>query len=363
MDKTKFALLAVVVVALGLSYWLSKDELVSKPAFGANEKITFPREIAAKKQAAARTRHRAHRGDAPLDTQRPLLDQPKAVDSLQRALAAPDGNGALFVEVNAIANSPLAQQLMACHNNQLLHEFSRMKEEVGIDPAQDIDRLGMSDKTLGVTGFFNDLKVKEQVGEPEPYGDNARIFNLANTQGGEGYAAFVGDGLLLLADKEEALKRAVDRAEGRLPASDPMPASEMLSEVYGAFDQEAIRKILNGIDTRYAERAAQLVENGMVQLNVDDKVTASFDFQTKDAQSARDLAKLFGGGIAALRQQALGDGDQELAWLLEQARVRPGEGSSFELDLAVPGDVILKMLRCDESAPPAGAQQAPASAR
>lgn len=348
MRDRRVLLALAAVVFLGVAFAASRcsdealdDRTAAAKALDQRAKVVFPRDDA---------KRRRTRSTTPLDTQKPADDKPPpSRDGLQRAIA---GDGAVFAEVNAIRHSDLVEKMMRCRENEAMGQLATMKEELGIDPSQDLDRVGFDDKVLAASGFFENLKVPAELGEGTPYGDNGRVWKLPGGRDGEqGYAARVGGDLVVMGESEADVQAAIDRAEGRAPARPPLDPSLAKSEIYGPLSQDLIKSFLRGANDPVAQRLMESIAGGAIRMNVDEHVKISLDLQSKDAATGEDLSKAVGGALAVARKQAEAT-DPELAWLLEQARVLPQGDGKFGIDLAVPGTFILDKMGCDEQGNP-----------
>jgi hypothetical protein len=73
--------------------------------------------------------------------------------------------------------------------------------------------------------------------------------------------------------------------------------------------------------------------------------------QGPGSDELKDVAKSLGAALAVARFKAKADGEEELAELLELARVNPNGSGNFNLELAVPLEMLKrKMAFCQ---PPA----------
>jgi hypothetical protein len=292
------------------------------------------------------------------DDPRPAPERQKALDTLQRSLLSPDNKGVVFVEANALRHAPLMEKILRCRENEAADGLMQLKNELGIDPMEDLDRMGFDGNVFAASGFFEGLKIPPELGEGERYGDSARIWK---TKGEDGDLTFarVGNDLMLTGDTEAEVKAAVDRAEGRAQSGTQMPPGVGESELYGEFGAEFIKNMVGASQDPTAQKIAELVTNSTVRMNVDEDAALSVDLQAVDEKSAQELSKAVGGAFAFLRGEAEKE-DPELAQLLEQARVQPGEGNTFMVDVAVPGEFLLKTMGCDKDGKPVlGAKRAP----
>ncbi len=316
------------------------------------ERVVFPRD--------ARARRRPPPAAAPAG--RSERRREPSADPIQRAMAFPDG-GAVFIEVNAIRHSELVERLLACRQGDAADAMRRFQDELGIDPLEDVDRMALHNDVFAASGFFEELKLPGEVAAPEAYGDETRIYRLPNVDDPSQPAAVVarvGDGLLLLGEDEAQVKAAVDRAEGR--GGDDvkaLPPDVTGTEIYGRFGPELLAELLGGPEgappNPLVQRVTEIVTDGTVRVLVDDAVSMSLDLETRDEQAGEDLAKAVGGALAGARQRAEIAGDEELAALLDKARVLKQENGRFGIDIAVPGETVLEAMGCPSSSAPVGA--------
>lgn len=358
MKQNRVVILLVAVVLLVVGALLSRcSDEAERPEGEAMAKaeakeraaeVVFPRDRRATRRAPP----------PPAKPGEPAPQRREAFgDPIQRAMAFPDG-GAVFVEVNAIRHSPLVERILACRKDEATDGMRQMKETLGIDPLEDVDRMALHDKVFAVSGFFDELKLPSEAGEPEAYGDGAQLYRMPNPddpEGGTTVFGRVGEGLLLLGEDEAEVKAAIDRAEGRGETGAGLPLDVTQSEVYGRFGPELLTELLGngsgGADPLVA-RVSEIVTDGTVRILVDDAVSMSLDLETNDAEAGEDLSKAIGGALAGARAKAESEGNADLAALLDRARVLKQEDGRFGIDVAVPGDVILDAMGCGEGAAP-----------
>lgn len=346
------ALLVVSAVLTRLSDEAERPEGEATAKAEAKERaagVVFPRD----------RRARPPTPPPPTTTGAPAAPERKeaASDPIQRAMAFP-GGGAVFVEVNAIRHSPLVERILACRKDEAMGGMRQMKEQLGVDPLEDVDRMALHEKVFAASGFFDELKLPPEAGEPEAYGDGAQLYRVTNPDDPEGPTTVlgqVGNGLLLLGEDEAEVKAAIDRAEGRGEAGPGLPLEVTRNEVYGRFGPELLTELLGGAGAGadpLIARVSEIVTDGTVRILVDDAVSMSLDLETPDATAGEDLAKAIGGALAGARAQAESEGKADLAALLDRARVLRQEDGKFGIDVAVPGDVILDAMGCAEGAAP-----------
>jgi hypothetical protein len=190
------------------------------------------------------------------------------------------------------------------------------------------------------SGFFERLRVPEELGEGTPYGERGRIWQ----EGPEGvWFGKVGDELVMTGDEEAEVKAAMDRAEGKSPAGAPLREELSHSEMYGSFTKEMIGQLFSD---SAMQQIGSMIEGSDMRMNVDDNVALSLDMRAKDPETAENLQKALRGAFSLMRVEASKNGEQELEWLLGQARITPQGEGKLGLDFAVPGTFLLRQMGC-----------------
>jgi hypothetical protein len=356
MKKNRVVLVLVMVALLvgaGLLSLFADEE--KKRVDGVVEEqrveVTFPRD---RRDSASRKKPVAK--NAPLDTARAPLPRTGNRDPIEAAMSPPGDGDVVFIELNAIRHSPIAERIIRCREADAMRAFDDMKKTLGIDPSQDIDRLALADGVVGVSGAFSGLTLPGELGAGTSVGERGRVYEAPGTDENgvprTVYLARVGDELLLTGQTREQVEAAALRAEGQGEVGAPMQFQGAPGELYGRFGPALLKGLLGGVDDPLAARLTSLVEDGIVRANVDEHVSVSLDITAKDAQSGTDLAQAIGGAVSAARMEAISSGNTRLAQLLEQARVMPGDDGRFDVDLAVPGEVILDALGCGPDGTP-----------
>jgi hypothetical protein len=348
--KKQNAILVVVAAGLLLASFLfarcGEEQIAGKG--GATiatpvKQIEFPRDRKRRKPAAV------------VDVAAPPPRTPSVGrDKLSRALASPGKDGALVVEVNAIRHSPLVDKLLACEQARRgdgANGLQTLKEQLGVDVTEDVDRVAFDKDVLAVSGFFQDLKLPEELGAGDSYGDGGRIFKVKDDGGKDMVIGKVGDELLVTGFNEEQVKAAIDRAEGRGTTGPTFPEGLAAGEVYGLVGPAFLKDLMTDVNDPAANRLAEVITQSTVQIAVDDAAALSLDIQARTPDEGKDLGKALGGIVSMARAQAEQDGNEELAGLLEQANIVPRDDGSVAFDLAVPGKDLLRLFGCGENGP------------
>ncbi len=361
MKKSRIIALAVFVVCLGLAFFIARegDQDRAETPTTAGPDVVFPREDF-RRPLPKRARQKPVARDAPLDVARAQRDRRKGPDPLEAAVAVGGDKGAVFVEVNALQETPLVKKMLRCRGQDAEGALQRIQEKIGLDPTRDIDRVALTDGVVAASGFFDNLTMPSELGEGTPLGDDATLYEIKDDNGEMLHVARLSNDMLLFGNSEKQVKDAVGRVRGEVPVpATSLPVSGAMGDVYGRMSGPFIAGLLATSQNPMAQRAAELIQDGMVRATVGEHVAMSMDFSATDEASAEDLSRTLGGLIAAGRLQAVQENDKVLERLLEKARVKPTDGGRFELDLALPGDLMLDAMGCDADGTPKGGDPPP----
>lgn len=276
---------------------------------------------------------------------------PRRKDPFLVALPVKPDRPVMVFEANALRHSRLGERFLACIQAQDPSRLADITRETGLDPLKDIDRVAFLGDALVVSGYFDRVRWDTLAGGPaERYGEAGRIF----ARPGKALGAW-GDGILVIADRVEEVRQAIDQLEGRAPtAAAAVPEDMAYGEVYGVIPGAATRRLLGGADAGLAERIASLASRVEVHMDAMQDVAATIRIRGDDAAGLGDLARSLGGALALARTQAQGGGDDRLADLLDHAEVRPGDGE-LSIHLAVPADKLEAWFQGCERWPTAAA--------
>ena len=165
--------LVLGALLLWIGAWLmSQDDEVT---VGQAPQIEFPRYLTEKEEKR-------------LDSRRMLPEQlPEQVrdgeddeeprDPLLRAFGAGDNTSIIVFEANAIRHSTLMEGFLDCLGKTAQDGLSKVRDELGINPLEDIDRMAVGDKIVMFSGHFENFKWDEIFKtDPVSYGNNALVF-------------------------------------------------------------------------------------------------------------------------------------------------------------------------------------------
>ena len=354
-NKNVWILVAAAVVLFVAAYLLSRgsadvpivaDAGPAKTAAVKRAPVVYPRDLAKA---------------SPSPPAKPAPAEAQRLDELQRALLPPGGKGAIFVEANAIRHSPLMEKILKCRekasNDGGLND---LKDKLGIDPMEDVDRVGFDGDVFVASGFFQKMHVPPELGDGAAYGDGGHIWHTSDDRGDEIFFGKLGDGMLLTGANEAQVKAAMDRAQDASASTSQLPPGFGEGEVYGTVGKEFLQSMLGDSKDPTAQTIAKLVTSSTVRMNVDEDAALSLDLKAVDDGSAKDLSSAMKGVFASLHAKAEQEGDQDLAQLLEQARVSDPDVGGFSVDVAVPGETLLRGMGCGpDGTPIEGARRNP----
>lgn len=362
--RRRFGWLIAAAVLFAGAAWLmlrgEEEERVST----LRDRVSLPKRQESDDRMRAQQR-RTWVAPLPPDSGMPTVAQVTPKDPLFTAILAKQGESAIVLEANAIRHSKLGELLVACMNRR--GGLDRFTNETGVDPLQDVDRIAAFDKALVVSGNFENAKwskALERGADAKQYGDHGTMFNSgpnnmrALRDGGSVYDPRTvvnwKDQMVIYAEDEEAAKQIVDRLEGRAPAEDPLLNDSMAyGEVYGVIsakmvaellpeDQVALKQTLEESASRIELHADTLGDVGIVA-----------DVQGPDADKVKDLGKSLGAALAIGRMQASAEGKNDVAELMDLAKVVTKDGE-FRVEFALPMELLEKRLAFCRLPPDAG---------
>jgi hypothetical protein len=270
-------------------------------------------------------------------------------DPVLAALSAGGAGSGVVLEVNALRNSPIGELLLQClaqreGRGNALEALQRM----GIDPLRDVDRVGITEHGIVVSGDFRRANWEGLLGSATgaAYGEHGQINSVdPRTNGGATLVATRwGDSLLHLGDSVEDAHRVLDAVEGRGPAPRPLLSPEQsYGELYGVLSGPDLARTFAGSDA-WGSALADAASKVELHLDARRDVALVADVSGDDARKLEDLGRSLGGALAMARAQARASGDDDAAELLSFARVSPTHGSALSVEVALPLEVVAKRL-------------------
>ncbi|HVY44442.1 MAG TPA: hypothetical protein VHB21_01135, partial [Minicystis sp.] len=273
--------------------------------------------------------------------------------------ALPPGGGkdrtALVFEAEALKSLPVGRMFLRCMQQN--GRSDRMEQRLGVRPEQ-VERVAVSNDVTILGGDFSGVAWPDVFPDADGrrYG-GATIYDNPNDDGQSAYVAALGDGYVLAGRSRAEIEAAIDRMEGRSAETAPaIPDDEAYGEVYGKVGVEAIARILDRDEPELADRLRETAEQIDLHADATSDVLLVSDVTGADGKAVADLGKAFGGALAVGRMGAKSgeDADQNLAELLENARVRPRD-DAFGVEVALPLDLLERALGPCAKEPDGGA--------
>ncbi len=354
---------ALIVACLALGAWLMSGadppprKEVSAPA--------FPRYQSPKARARAVARRTsppvakpALAIEAGAEAEAPPAPAPlPARDPMITALSRPEGGSALFMEANVLLHSPVGEMLLGCLDADARREIDRVRDRFGVDLFSSIDRVAVQQGLLTVSGHFGDAEWENIFEEfaPREHGDYGMIYSRPDLHDlvGDGGAPLErqpvmgvwNDELVFVGDTPEEVAAAMDRLEGNAPTGPPpIKEHEAYGEIYGTLQAEDFGQLLaGGENTELSELLKRAAERVELHVDARDEVAIVARARGTDTTAMEKLSRALGGALSLGRIKARQDGDDDLAALLEHARVTPFDGDST-LELALPRSTLREWL-------------------
>jgi hypothetical protein len=334
-------------VLFGCAAWLMsrKDPERPEPAW---QRVDLPRHMKHEDRARAQSRRLLPELAAVPATDGAPEQPARPRDPVLAALPSEMKRGVVVVEANAIRHSPVGELMLEC----LLSRddgaaMANLKESLGFDPLEAVDRIALADDTLVISGHFGDAKWKELFpGGGRAFGQHGTIYSP--TSGKQDDPMRLGvwrNQVVVLADNDAQAELILDRIEGRGLHGPPVIDESMTyGEIYGVISATQFADMLPADQKAVADRLRGAADR--IELHVDTRrdVGVVADIRGPSPADARDLGRTLGAALAVGRLKAQAEGNTELAELMELARVMPGE-SDFRLELGLPLEFLQKHLQ------------------
>lgn len=351
--RRRWPWLLAALVLLGLAAWLLWTPDPLAPA--ARPAVELPHHL----RPAERERMQARLTPLPTFDAGRLVVGVERQDPMLAALSVGAHGSGVVLEVNALRNSPLGELLLGCLVAREGRESAlESLRKAGIDPLQDVDRVGMTEQGLVISGDFRKTQWAALLGDaaPDAYGDRGSITAVAPR--GEGaptlYATRWGDSLLHLGTSPEEGRAVIDALENRGPRSKPiLQPDQTYGELYGVITGPDLVAALGQTDG-WGKALADAASSVELHLDARKDVGLVAELSGEDAAKVTDLGKTLGGALALGRMQARAEGDTETSELLDFARVVPGRDGKLSLELALPLEVVARRLAFCRNGPDAG---------
>ncbi len=271
-------------------------------------------------------------------------------DPMMAMLPTDSKAGVMVIEANAIRHSPIGELLIECitsrDDGRSLQQF---RDETGIDPLKDLDRVAISDGRLVLSGNFTGAKW-DQVFEgnaARKWGEHGRIVERANKDGSPVLIGIWKDQLVFYGKNVAELEESLDRVEGRKPMAESMLKEEQsYGDIYGVLKPEFLAGLLKGRAPEAAEQLKKVAEQVELHIDTTRDVGLVTEVRGSSSDEVQDLGKTLGGLLSMARLKAQSDGDERLSELLDFAKVsRQGGGPAFRLEVGLPYAYLEGMAR------------------
>ncbi|AUX40413.1 hypothetical protein SOCE26_018140 [Sorangium cellulosum] len=353
--KKRGAWLAAAMVLLALAAWLMSRGDREKPTVRPR-KIEFPRHPKPAEQQRASRR----RTLPPLPAPSPDVEAPQPRrDPVLVALPADPKRSAMVFEIEALKESPIMQIWLDCmlSRGEDRAGFARFKDRFGIDVLEDVERAATSSTGLVVLqGSFEGATFDRERWTTRTYGEKGIVYEEKDT--GRVVATW-GPDLLIAEPRAEPglVEDAIDRLESTDPAQGSvLQQHQAYSDVYGVLSPDDLSNMLPSEQDQLAERIRETVERVEIHVDASEDVAVVAEVAGPAGQEMKDLSKLFGAALSLGRLNAKREGNDELAELLDYARVktetqrRSGEskpeGQRFSVDVALPVELLKNLGPC-----------------
>ncbi|XYI00910.1 hypothetical protein ACMHYB_14595 [Sorangium sp. So ce1128] len=348
--KKRGVWLAAAMVLLALAAWLMSRGDKEKPTVRPR-KIEFP----LYPQPVELERASRRRTLPPLPAPSPDVEAPQwKRDPLLVALPADPKRSAMVFEIEALKESPSMQIWLDCmlsRDNERA-DFARFKDRYGIDVLEDVERVATSSAGLVVfQGSFEGAKFEREQWTTRTYGEKGILYEEKET--GSVFATWGPDLLIANPRAEPGLvEDTIDRLESTDPAQGSiLQEHQAYSDAYGVLSPDDLSKMLPLEQDELAERIRDTVERVEIHVDASEDVAVVAEVAGPAGQEMKDLSKLFGAALSVGRLNAQRDGHDELAELLDYARVKtepqrgPGESQPEEQRLSVEVALPVELLK------------------
>lgn len=343
-------LVAAAVLFSAASFLMSRDD-PERPT-PVWQRVELPRRMKAEERTRAEERRTLPAPDAAAVDAAAPRKPARPRDPVLAALPSTMKRGVVVVEANAIRHSPVGNLLIECLTSRDGgRRLSRLKEDLGIDPLEDLDRVALADDTLLLSGHFADAKWGQIFADAgtQTWGQKGTIYQPAGSDGRPSELSVgVWDGqMVVLGNTPEDVQITLDRLEGRGIHGDPfLNESQTYGEIYGVLTASSLADMLPKDQQAIAEQLRTAAETIELHVDTTRDVGVVANVTGPDGANTTDLGKTVGAALSLGRLQAQAQGESNLAELMDLARVVPGEGN-FRLEIALPLEVLQKHLqRC-----------------
>ncbi|MBX7098957.1 MAG: hypothetical protein K1X89_14705 [Myxococcaceae bacterium] len=336
--------LVVGLSLLAVGAWLSRGEPDEAPRQAT---VVMPRAMT--EREAARAQERSTLPAPPPPPAAPAKAPEPPRDPVLAMLPPKVETVAVVMEVNAIKNSDLGPLIVDCLGNDD-PGFDLMRD-AGFDAFEQVDRLGIVDEQLFITGNFQSF-TPERLGRLSPtvdYGPDAVLYDPLRADGGPTGMHFgMWRKQLMVGGKDlDAIKASLDRLRAG-GGSEPgvLSADEAYGEVYGVLEKKAIQELFDDADPKVADLVERTASRVRLHADVSHDVGVVADVEGNSPQDTEDLRGALTSALSLARMQAQATGQTQAAEVLSNAKalaLRKGDGR-FRLEAGLPYALLKTQL-------------------
>jgi hypothetical protein len=278
---------------------------------------------------------------------------PVSIDAASLKFLPPDTEGVAFVDVAALRNAALVQDVLKSATLEFEKEFemANFVNATGVNPEQDVDRvtagkLGANQILMIVQGRIDKFKA-EQYFKEKGSAEETYLGQTIYRDGDGGFVFF--DGLVLMGGQIDAVKKGLDQMS--LPGSAPLRSDltaaiqtiEAGNQLWAVGDfsvadfPPALREPTPIVDM------LKSLQRGTYQMRIDNDVHARATGTFSDENAARNITDLARGALAVAKMQA-GQKQPDLVHLLDGIQVS-NSGPTLTVRVDESGDLLKKLQK------------------
>lgn len=345
--SNRWLILGAILLCMG-AWLMSQDDEVT---VGKAPQIDFPKYLTEDEVVRLKKRRMKPMDLPPSDEDGEDDYDHEPRDPLLRAFGAGENQSILVFEANAIRHSALGEGFLNCLGENIQGDITKFQNELGINPLEDLDRMAMGDNTVMFSGHFDNFKWPELFeASPEEYGNNALIFTEnpdpeKPDQDLTQRVALWNNELLIVGKNREDIENTIDTLEGRKAMNSiPLRESETYGEAYGTISTQLLEKLIPEDAGSLKDEILKVVSGVELHTNAMSDLAISAQLSSDgDIDGLSDLGRSMGGALSLALAAARLQGDDELAQLLEFAKITDNNGE-LSLDLALPEDYLKRHL-------------------
>jgi hypothetical protein len=231
-------------------------------------------------------------------------------------------------------------------------ELDALRDKLGIDPVNNLDRFVLGPDDLVASGDFRDVHWDQVLAGQTTtrYGDQGSYTLVSSDAGTPMVATCWGDQLFAIDEGPDAARARIDRIEGRGAPPTPLLAeAQTYGDAYGVIDPHLLGGFLGDLIPDQAPLQSRLLSAATsleFHLDASHDLALTAEVRGKDVAALDELARSLDSAFALWRRYAQTHNQPELAALLDQAKVTPGTGS-FSVQLALPLETLRdKLANC-----------------